>query len=130
MFDYNKRTVDPLGNIVLVHKKTTTFRTWAPRGNVGWYIGPTLDHYQCVECYTPSTHNTRTAYTVEFILTVIPITNTNSEEYLFQSIADIIALLANPNPTVPSFSFEDNTQNAVKQIATRLNRSIPVPKSV
>ena len=70
------------------------------------------------------------ADTVEFISTVIHITKKNSEDYLHKYITDTIALLEDPNTTVPSLSFGDDTKNPVKQIETLLNRAIPVPKSI
>ena len=105
MFDYNKTPLTSFGTRCLVHKKITKHRTWAPCGTYVWYIGTDLEHYQCVECCIPSNHSTRIANTVEFISTFFPISRENSEDYLRQSVADIIALLADPNPTVPSISF-------------------------
>ena len=116
MFGYNKTPLASLGNRVLAHKNTTNHRTWAPRGTDGCYIGPSLEHYRCVEFYIPSTHRTRISDTVEFIYTVIPITKTNSEDCICQSIADTISLLADPKPTVPSLSFGGDTQNAFKKL--------------
>ena len=81
-------------------------------------------------CYIPSTHITIIADTVGLISTVIPIPNTSSEDYLRQSITDIFSILADPNPTVASLSFGDDTHNVVKHIATLLNRAIPAPKPI
>ena len=83
-----------------------------------------------MECYIPSTHSTQIINTVEFLLTVIPIPKTSSEYYLHQLIGDIIDPLADPKPSVTSLSFGDDTQNAVKKIATLLYRAIPAPKYV
>ena len=49
IFDNNKKTIYPIGTRVLLREKTTNCRTWAPNGTDRWYIGPHLEHYQCVE---------------------------------------------------------------------------------
>ena len=125
-----KKKLSPIGTRILVHRKTTNCRTWSSRGTDGWYSVPALEHYPCVECYIPSTHITRIPGAVEFISTVIPIPRKNSEYYLRRYIADIITVLADPKPTVPSLSFGDDTHNAVRKTATLLNRAIPAPKSI
>ena len=75
--DYNKAPLSPIGTIALVHEKNTNWRTWSPCGTNGWYIGPDLEHYRCVECYIPPTHRILIADIVEFISTVITILKTN-----------------------------------------------------
>ena len=83
-----------------------------------------------MECYIPSTHITIIADTVGFIPTVILIPNTISEDYLLLSITDIIYLLADSNPNVPSLSLVGDTKHLVKHIATLLNCAIPAPNPI
>ena len=129
-FDYNKTQLYPPGTRLLVHDKTTNCRTWPPRDTYGWYIGPALENYWCVECYIPSEHSIRIADTLQFISTVITINKTSSEYFLRQSVKDILFLLADPNSTVPYLSFGYDTQNSVEYIATLLNRAIPAPNHI
>ena len=44
-FDYNKKPLSTLGNIVLVHERKTNRRTWAPSGTNARYTGTYLEHY-------------------------------------------------------------------------------------
>jgi hypothetical protein len=46
-FDFNRTPVSPPGTKVLIHKKPNVRETWAPHTIEGWYLGPTLCHYQC-----------------------------------------------------------------------------------
>ena len=39
-FDFNRTPIAPLGTKFLVHEKPAVRGTWAPRGVVGWYVGP------------------------------------------------------------------------------------------
>ena len=56
-----------------------------------------------------------------------PYSQDNSEDYIHQSITNIICLLSGPNLTDISLSFGYDTQNTVKYIATLLNHVIPAP---
>jgi Reverse transcriptase (RNA-dependent DNA polymerase). len=67
IFDYNKTPLAPPGTKVIVHQKANQRNTWSAHGIDGWYIGPALRHYQCVQCYVPTTNATRIADTVQFI---------------------------------------------------------------
>jgi hypothetical protein len=127
VFHYNKTPLAPLGTKVVIHEKTGKRKTWSTHGINGWYIGPALEHYRCVDCYIPAM---RIADMVAFIPTVVPIPSTSTEDYLRQSVEDIIALLDDPKPTIPSLSFGDETQNAIKQIANVLNQALPSPPPV
>ena len=64
-FNFNRTPLAPPGTRVLVHKKTEQRASFAPHGVDGWYIGPSLDHYRCYICYTPSTAGIRDAISVE-----------------------------------------------------------------
>ena len=101
-FYYKKTLLAPLGTIVLVYEKKTNHRTWKPHGTNGWYIGPALEHYLCMECYIPSTHSTIISDKVELISAFIPIPKTILEDYFHKPIPYIICLLAYPNLTVIS----------------------------
>ena len=60
-FNFNQTPLAPPGTHVLVHKMTKQCSSFAPHGFDGWYIDPSLDHYQCYSCYIPSTAVTRDA---------------------------------------------------------------------
>ena len=93
MFDFNATPLVPPGTKVLLHEKPDVRRTWAPRGTDAWYIGPALEHYRCVECYMPETRSTRIADTLEYFPAQIPFPKSTTEDYLRQSISDILAIL-------------------------------------
>ena len=55
LFDFNATLFAPPGTKVTVHLKTTIRKSWAPRGQYGWYIDRTNDHYRCYNIYIPET---------------------------------------------------------------------------
>jgi hypothetical protein len=47
----------PLGTKALVYDDPTTRTSWAPHATDGFYVGPAIDHYQCLCFYIPSTRH-------------------------------------------------------------------------
>jgi hypothetical protein len=65
-YDFNRAPIAPPGTIIIAHEKQNRRRTWAPHGQDGWYIGPSLQHYQCYTVYINKTRGERNVETVEF----------------------------------------------------------------
>ena len=51
LFDFNATPFAPSGTKVIVHLKPTIRKSWAPRGQDGWYIDRANDHYRCYNIY-------------------------------------------------------------------------------
>ena len=100
-FDFNKTPLVPLGTKVVVHLRADKRASWNYHGQEAWYIGPSMEHYQCVKCYFPDTKATRDAETVEFFPKEVPFPKTTSEDYLLQSASDILAILKSPPKSLP-----------------------------
>ena len=66
-YDLNAHPMAPPGTMTLVHKKVEDRNSWNYHCRTGWYIGPALNHYRCVQVYIPSIHSVVTADTVKFI---------------------------------------------------------------
>jgi hypothetical protein len=49
----------------------------APHGASGWYVGPSLDHYRCHQCYIPSTSQSWNVLTVDWFPHTVPIPKVN-----------------------------------------------------
>ena len=54
-YDFNKSPMAPLGNVMIVHAKPGNCTSWVHHFTKVWYIGPSLDHYRCMQCYMPAT---------------------------------------------------------------------------
>ena len=127
-FDFNTTPLAPAGTKVLVHEKPSQRASWAYHGVEGWYIGPSLHHYRCLKCYLPSTGGTRDADTVQFFPKQIPFPQISTEDYLLQAATDILTVLKNPPPSLPSLTFGDATRNAIDHLARLLQRAVKRPK--
>ena len=98
--------------------------SWAPNREEAWYIGPSMEHYRCVNCYFPNTKTTRDVDTVTFFPTTVPFPKVNLEAFLRQAASDIVSLLQNPpSTTTPSLPAGDDIQNALLQLATIIHRT-------
>ena len=53
LFDFNETNFAPLGTKVIVHLNPTIRKSWAPRGQDGWYIDRAKDNYRCYNIYIP-----------------------------------------------------------------------------
>ena len=100
-YDFNKSPMAPPGTRVIVHNKPGNQRSWFHHGTTGWYIGPSLDHYRCMQCYIPSTGIVIITDTLQYIPKAFALPKTTTEDYLQQAIGDIISIMKNPPKTLP-----------------------------
>eukprot|EP00957_Ditylum_brightwellii_P048670 3693174-Ditylum_brightwellii.AAC.1 len=64
--DYSAYPIAPFGIEVTVHETANQIATWGLSSIKGWYIGPTLEHYQCYKVCIPSTKGECIAVMVDF----------------------------------------------------------------
>ena len=91
-------------------------------------MGPSFDHYGCINVYFPSTRAKRNCDTVTFIPVVVPFPNVKADEFLKQATLNIISVLTNPLSTITiilAAGYE--TQNALLIIAHALKRVEQLP---
>ena len=64
-FDYNCIPLVPPGKQVYGYLKSTVRSTCSDNGEEGWNVGPSMDHYRCIDCYFPTTKSQRNIDTVK-----------------------------------------------------------------
>ena len=122
-FNYNQTPIAPPGTKVLAHAKPDNRASWAPHGDEGWYVGPSMDHYRCVNCYFPKTRSQRDVDTVTFFPKVVNFPAVKAEDFLKQAALDIISILTKPpSTTIVQLEAGDATKNALLKIAQALQR--------
>ena len=106
----------------MVHAKPQQRATWDPNGKLGWYIGPAMHHYRCMNCYLPATRAEIETDTITFIPHTIAIPEMQLDDFLRQAASDIVTLLTNPpKSNAPSITLGNSTRNRLLQLATLLN---------
>ena len=128
-YNFQAHPMAPPGTKVLIHEKPQERGTWSTHGISAWYIGPSLQHYRCVNCFIPSTNATRDTDTVQYFPHDITFPEVTTEDYLKQAVDDIVQLLKNKPNIVPTLQYGDDTRNAIDAIATLLSRAAPRPPS-
>ena len=124
-FNFNATPLAPPGTKVVVHHKNR--KTYGVHGLDGWYIGPSMHHYRCYECFIPSTGGKMNADTVEFFPQHIPFPNVTSEQYLHQAASDILHILQSPSKNIPSLQYGSPISNAYIQVAQILKSATNKP---
>ena len=81
-----------------------------------------------MKCYKPATGSVRYTDTFQFVPATFKFPETTTEDYLRQSVGDILDLLKDPPKTLLFLSYGDATKNSVTQIAQLLQRSVPQPQ--
>ena len=72
--DFNRCHLSPPSTKVIFHEKTNNRPPWSPHGTDGWYIGPSMEQYRCVQCFMPSTPSARNVDTITSFTAAIPLT--------------------------------------------------------
>ena len=114
--DFNRCPLPPPGTKVIVREKTDNRWTWSPLGTDGWYIGPSMEYYRCVQFFMPKTSSVRNIYTLTFFPAAIPFPKMETENYLRQSVGYILAILSNHKTQLPFLTDGGNTTSAVESI--------------
>ena len=127
-YDFNRCPMGPPGTRVVVHDKPNQRASWEHHGTPDWYIGPSLEHYCTMKCYMPATGSVRYTDTLQLVPATFKFPETTTEDYLRQSIGDILALLKDPPKKFTFLAYGDATKNAVTKIAHLLQRSAPQPR--
>ena len=122
-FDYNCTPLAPPGIKVVAHTKPGVRKSWDLNGEIGWYVGPSTEHYRCVKCYFPRTRATRNCDTVTFMPQNFTMPELKTEDHLRQCALDIIVLLQSPPSPSPALSLQmgNEEKNAIATIAEIFN---------
>ena len=91
----------PPRTCVIVHDKPGNRTSWSHRGTPGWYIGPSLDLYICMQFCMHATCIVRITDVLKYIPKSFTFPKTPKEDYFQQSIGDIIEIMKDPPKTLP-----------------------------
>ena len=80
------------GTRVIVHNKPGNSTSWGHHVTPVRYIGPSPDHYICMQCHMPETVIVGINDTLQYIPKAFSFPNTTTEDYLQQGIGGIIAI--------------------------------------
>jgi hypothetical protein len=131
-YDFNRTPIAPPGTKVFAHVTADARTTFGEHGKVGWYIGPSTEHYRCYKCYFTDTMKERDVLKVNFFPEKIVFPKFTPEDYLKQTAEDMLHLLQAPprSPTTAPLSFGSPILNAFAEVASSLGRATSPPPTV
>ena len=107
----------PPGTHVIVHYKPDSCTSWGHHSTPCWYIGPSLENYRFMKCYMTATDILIINDTLQYIPKAFAFPRTAIEDYLKQSIGDIIKILKYPLKTLLFLFYGDAKNILTDQIA-------------
>ena len=96
---------------------------------MGFYIGPSMNHFRNYYCYIPTTRGYRVSNTVEFFPTHVKMQQTSLEDRLTQVTQYLLIILTNPHPRTPFLYQGGKTSDFIKKSKAYYNHpneNIPV----
>jgi hypothetical protein len=134
LVDYNKTAFAPTGCKIIAHEKPGKRRTWAPHGQHGYSLGPTMHHYRCQNGYISTTASERIVDTLEFFPQNYQTPQLSSTDRLLMAAKDMTDALQNPHLEVPFASVGDDnfqtqiTRNSASRASSCASTGLPTPK--
>jgi hypothetical protein len=92
-YDFVRHPFAPAGIKILSHDKPGSRESWAPHGEVGFYLGPALSHYRCYNVWIQSTRSTRVTDTVEWFPVSVKMPGASPLECLTTAATDLLAAM-------------------------------------
>ena len=81
-FNFNATPLAPPGTKVVGFVSPEKRGSWELNSEVGWYVGPSMHHYRCVQSYFPRTREVRDCDTVGFFPHSIPFPKVKLKDHL------------------------------------------------
>ena len=130
-YDFNRTPIAPPGTRVVAHVAADTRTPFGEHGVVGWYIGPSPEHYRCWKVYIPGTLQERDVLKADFFPSKVSFPTFTHDDFLKQTAEDMYSLLSTPPSTsnAPNspLSFGTPVLNALAKVADILRRAISPP---
>ncbi len=97
-YDWNHFPLAPPGCKAVIYEAPESWGSWASHGTDAWYVGPSLDHYQCNHFFVPDTQ----AYWISGSAKLFP-----------------------QHCQVPFLLWNEHLQEVFDELATMLNKLLP-----
>jgi hypothetical protein len=117
LIDYNKTYFAPPGCKIIVHEKPGKRQTWAPHGQHGYSLGPSMHHYRCQNVYLSATASDCIVDTLEFPPHNLPMPQLSFTDRLIMAANDMSNALKNPHPEEPYSHIGDDNITALTTLA-------------
>jgi hypothetical protein len=114
---FNRAPMAPPGTRIIAHETPNRRWTWAPHGQDGWYIGPSLEHYRCYTVYITKTRGERVVETVDLFPKNFKLPFPSAQDLATRAAAELNHALLQPQPAGPFCKVGDEKTLALKRLA-------------
>jgi hypothetical protein len=111
-FDFVAHPIHPLGTKGVVLEPVSTRESWAPHGLDGFYVGLSLDHYQCFRIYVIITNDFRTTDSLSWHPKKLHLPGSSKEELIHAKAEEILHLLQNHSIAAPDGTLSQREASA------------------
>ena len=120
----------PPGTKIVAHTKPNKRDSFGYHGQDGYYVGPALEHYRCVQCYIPITRSVIIADTVQFFPCKIKFPSISINDHLLHAVEDIISILHDKKFQIssPALTFFNETKLCIQLVADILHTITKKPE--
>lgn len=102
-----------------ISNKPSQCSSWTPQELKGWYIGPALQHFQCIQCYIPSTHGLHIANAIHFLDHQALLPTFSADDTIIAAAHKLTNEVKNPASSLhPSPAPLAQTMKAIQDLAT------------
>jgi hypothetical protein len=129
LVDYNKTAFAPPGCKIIAREKPGNRRNWAPHGQHGYSLGPSMHHYRFQNVYISTTASKRIVGTLEFFPHNYQMRQSSLTDRLLMAAKDMTDAFQNPHPEVPFAIVGDDTVKALADLAAIFNLKLQQAQS-
>jgi hypothetical protein len=116
-YDYMSHPIAPIGTKVVAHIKPQDRKTWAPKGEIGFYVGPSMEHYRCYKVFCPRTKSIRVVDTLSWHMSNKSLPTVTYEDQLLESIDHLRETVNNPSASLLPHQ-QDLTSKVLKELVS------------
>jgi len=117
--DFNKHPMAPPGTKTVAHLKPQQRTSWSKHGIMGWYVGPSFNHYRCYRIYIPKTRGERIVDTVELFSTHSTTPTWSANQEILLAATKLTTALQHPNADISHLN--EHKLQALKHLAQIFN---------
>ena len=120
-FNYNSTPLSPPGKQVIIHEKLTVGVNLASQGVKGWYLDPSMNHYQCHHIYATKKKENENQIVLNFPYIILHSPTILSQK-MSSSAHELAHALKNPAPQAAFSNINDYQMITIEQFSQKISK--------
>ena len=97
-YDWNCFPLAPPGCKAVIYESPAARGSWGSRGTDAWYLGPSLDHYQCNHYFVPETRAYRISRSAELFPQHCQVPFLSTSDHIQELMNKVVSTFKNMTP--------------------------------